>query len=216
MSFWFFVFFQLCGPEVRMEEFDYADYISEERIVPEEKLGKYNLPFILLPFLFLFIFVLNFGTSGFMEGVEYFFTLPNLFLVFTGGLIVHETLHFLCWQAMTQFPIQVFRVGIRWNSFTPVIGSQRPMRRWPFIAGLLFPLVVMGLMPLALAFYLQETWLLFASIIYCAWSSADILTVIMAWPADSRCFIEMHRKKLGCVVYVPKELMGEAILEKSF
>jgi hypothetical protein len=188
-----------------MEEFDYADFVSEERVVPEEKLGKYNLPFILFPLVFLFIFVINFGTSNFLVGIDDFFTLSNLFLIFAGGFLLHEALHFLCWQALTQYPIEEFRVGMRWNSFTPVIGCQRPMKTVPFMIGLIFPFVVMGLIPLGIAFYLENTWLLFASVVFMAWASADILTFLLVWNSEKNCYVEMHRKKLGCIVYNPKE-----------
>jgi len=196
-----------------MEEFDYADFVSEEKVVPEEKLGKYNLPFILFPFLFTFIYVINFGTRDFLIGIDDFFTLTNLFLVFTVGLLVHEALHFLCWQALTQFPIQEFRVGIRWNSFSPVIGCQRPMRIVPFMIGLIFPFVIMGFIPLCIAFYIENTWLLFASIIFMAWASADILTFLLVWNSNKKGYVEMHRKRLGCVIYNPKELMGTSELQ---
>jgi hypothetical protein len=212
MSFPFSVFFQLCR-RYPMEEFDYADFVSEERVVPEEKMGKYNLPFILFPFVFLFIFVINFGTAPFLLGIDEFFTLPNLFMIFTGGFLVHEMLHFLCWQALTQFPIEEFRIGMRWNSFTPVLGCQRPMRTTPFMIGLIFPFFVMGVVPLALSFYLANTWLLFSGIIFMAWASADILTFLLVWNSDKKSFVEMHRKKLGCVVYNPKETILEHKME---
>jgi len=188
-----------------IEEFDYADYVSEERVVPDEKLGKYNLPFILYPVAFLFIYVINFGTATFMLGIDEFFTLPNLFLIFTGGFLLHEMLHFLCWQALTQYPIQEFRIGMRWNSFTPVIGCQRPMRTLPFMIGLVFPFLIMGVIPLCIAFYIENTWLLFASIIFMTWASADILTFLLVWNSSKKSYVEMHRKKLGCIVYNYKE-----------
>ena len=206
MSFRFAVFFHFCRT-MALEEFDYADFVSEEKVVPEEKMGKYNLPFILFPFAFLFIFVINFGTNLFLAGIDNFFTLSNLFLVFSGGLIFHETLHFLSWQALTRFPIEEFRVAIRWNSFSPVIGCQRPMRKTPFIFGLIFPFFMMGVVPMALAFYLVDTWLLFAATIYMAWCSADLLTVLLAWNVEKGAFLEMHRKKLGCVAYQPRQMI---------
>lgn len=193
-----------------MEDFDYADFVSEERIVPEEKLGKYNLPFISFPVVFLFLFVINFGTAPFLAGVDEYFTLPNLFLVFTGGFLVHETLHFLCWQALTRYPIQEFRMGIRWNSFTPVIGCQRPMKLFPFRAGLLFPLLLMGVTPLAMAFWLGNTWLLFSGCLFVSWASADILTFILVWNSPADSMVEMHRKGLGAILYNRKpEIVSE-------
>ena len=192
-----------------MEEFDYADFVSEERIVPDEKLGKYNLPFILLPAVFLFIFVINFGAGAFLIGVNDFFTLANLFLIFTAGFLVHELLHFLTWQGLSRFPIQEFRIGMRWNSFTPVIGCQRPMKVKPLMIGLLVPYLVQGVLPLVFAFYLANTWLLFASVIFMAWASADILTFLLLWKVDKGGFAEMHRSKLGVVVFNRKPVVTE-------
>jgi hypothetical protein len=55
-----------------------------------------------------------------------------------------------------------------------------------------------------IAFYLPNVWLLCASVIYMAWASADILTFILFWSAPGGCFVEMHRRSLGCIVYNPK------------
>jgi len=187
-----------------MKEFDYADYVTEERIVPEEKLGKYNLPFILFPFTFSFLYIINFGTAGFTEGINEFFTLQNLFLIFTVGFIAHEMLHFLAWQALSGFRVQDFRIGMRWTSFTPVIACQSPMSINAFRIGLIFPFLVLGVGPMFFAFYWVNTWLLFAGSIYMAWASADILTFILLWNSDKRSFVEMHRSKLGSIVFNPK------------
>jgi len=189
------------------KEFDYADFVSEERIVPEEKLGKYNLPFILFPAVLTFLYIINYGTQEFMAGIDSFFTVQNLFLIFVAGFIVHELIHFLSWQAFSGMPIEEFRVGMRWNQFTPVIGCQRPMRPLAFRIGLLAPFLIMGVLPMAIAFYLPNAWLLCAAVIYMAWASADILTFILFWSAPRGCFVEMHRRALGCIVYNPKPVL---------
>ena len=190
-------------------DFDYADYVSEERIVPEEKLGKYNLPFILFPAVLPFLYIINFGMQEFMAGVDLFFTVQNLFLIFAAGFVVHELIHFLSWQAFSGMPIQDFRLGMRWNQFTPVIGCQRPMRPLAFRIGLISPFVIMGVIPTAFAFYLPNAWLLLAGVVYMAWSSADILTFILFWSAPKNAFVEMHRKALGCIVYNPRQPAAE-------
>jgi hypothetical protein len=194
-----------------MKEFDYADFVSEERVVPDEKLGKYNIPFIVFPFTFLFIFIINHGTAGFMAAIDDFFSLQNLFLVFSAGFLFHEMLHFMAWQALTGFKIQDFRLGMRWNSFTPVICCQRPMAINAFRFGLIFPFIVMGIGPMIFAFYNVNTWFLFAGSIYMAWASADILTFILLWNVSKKSFVEMHRIKLGSIVFNPKEQLAEFI-----
>lgn len=190
-------------------DFDYADYVSEERIVPEEKLGKYNLPFILFPAVLPFLYIINYGTQDFMAGIDLFFTVQNLFLIFSAGFVVHELIHFLSWQAFSGMPIQDFRLGMRWNQFTPVIGCQRPMRPLAFRIGLISPFIIMGVIPTAIAFYITNAWLLLAGVVYMAWSSADILTFILFWSAPKNAFVEMHRKALGCIVYNPRQPAAE-------
>ena len=188
-----------------MQDFEYADFISEERIVPDEKLGKYNLPFILFPFIFLFIFVINFGASLFLEGIESFFSVDNIFLILTGGFLTHEFIHFIVWQSLSRFSFHEFRVGIRWNSITPVIGCQRPMKTWQFMSGLIAPFLLMGVLPLIFAFYFINTWLLFSAVLFMAWASADLLTFILIWNAKGKTYVEMHRTKLGAIVFHPKK-----------
>lgn len=196
-----------------MEDFDYADYVSEERVIADEKLGKYNLPFILFPTLFYFLYVINFDAASFMEGMENFITLKNTFLIFSVGFLFHEMLHFLSWQGLSRFPIEAFRVGIRWNSITPVIVCQRPMKLWHFRIGLVTPFIVMGVIPMVFAFSLTNTWLLFASSIYMAWASGDLLTIILLWKVPTGSFVEMHRNKLGVIVFNPKqEILQEELI----
>lgn len=192
-----------------MEEFDFADFVSEERIIPDEKQGKYNLPFILFPTVFSFIFVINYGTAAYLNGLEDFFTLKNMFLIFSAGFLLHELIHFLVWQGLSRYPIEEFRVGMRWNSFTPVIGCQLPMRLLPFRMGLIAPFLLMGLIPIAASFMMANVWLLMAGSIFMAWSSADLLTFILSWPLKQGCFVEMHRNKLGIIAFQPKEKFSE-------
>lgn len=193
------------------EEFDYADFVSEEKTVPEEKVGKYNLPFMIFPSVFLFIYVINFSAADFTVGLDQFITVQNLFLVFAGGFLAHELLHLVAWRFMSGYPFRRFRMGMRWHSFTPVITCMRPMPINAFRVGVLFPFFVMGVLPLAFAFYLNEPWLLFAAVIYMAWASADILTFILLWTYSSRTFVEMHSSKLGIIVFNPKEKPEELI-----
>jgi hypothetical protein len=189
---------------MEQEEFEYADYISEERIVPEEKMGKYNLPFIVFPMVFLFLYVINFGTFGFLDGLDAFFSVQNIFLIFTVGFLFHELLHFLTWHFLSKIPFQDFRIGMRWNSFTPIIACQRPMPLFVFRVGLIMPFLVMGLVPMGLAFYLKNTWFLFSAVIFMAWASADILTFLLLWNSPKNSFVEMHRSRLGCILFNKK------------
>lgn len=200
-------FFNFVSEE--MEDFEYADYVSEERIVPEEKLGKYNLPFMLFPAAFLFLFVINFGTPVFLQGISDYFTVQNLFLIFTAGFLAHELIHFLTWHALSRIPLHEFRIGMRWSSFTPVIGCQRPMALNYFRTGLITPFILLGAVPMGLAFYFENTWLLFSASIFMAWASADILTFLLLWNTQKDSFAEMHRNKLGCIVYNKKNSTEE-------
>lgn len=202
------LFFHFCRME---EDFDYADYVSEERVVPEEKLGKYNMPFILFPVVFLLLYLINFGTVSFLDAVDEYFNLVNIFLIFSFGFFVHELIHFLTWQAVSGFPLSEFRVGIRWNSITPVIGCQRPMRVWQLMMGLIAPFLLMGLLPMGAAFYLNNTWLLFSSAIFMAWASADLLTFLLLWKVNKLAYAEMHRTRLGCVVFNLKPTLKESV-----
>jgi hypothetical protein len=196
-----------------MEEFEYADYVSEERIVPEEKLGKYNLPFMLFPGAFLFLFLINNGSALFMSGIEEYFTVKNLFLVFTTGFLAHELIHFITWHTLSRIPLEEFRIGMRWSSFTPVIGCQRPMGLNIFRVGLLLPFLLLGVLPMGLAFYFKNTWLLFSAVIFMAWASADIVTFLLLWNTRKDSFVEMHRNKLGCIVFNKKGIAEEVFPE---
>ncbi len=195
-----------------MEDFEYADYVSEERIVPEEKLGKYNLPFMVFPAAFLFLFVINFGTPPFLQGISEYFTVQNLFLIFTAGFLSHELIHFLTWHALSRIPFHEFRIGMRWSSFTPVIGCQRPMSLNVFRTGLIAPFILLGAVPMGFAFYFENTWLLFSACIFMGWASADILTFLLLWNTRKDSFVEMHRNKLGCIVFNKKQNPEEVFL----
>jgi hypothetical protein len=69
----------------------------------------------------------------------------------------------------------------------------------------------MGIGPMIFAFYNVNTWFLFAGSIYMAWASADILTFILLWNVSKKSFVEMHRIKLGSIVFNPKEQLAEFI-----
>lgn len=173
--------------------------------IPSTKVGKYNLPFILFPFVLLILFMINFGANNFMLAMEELSDIPRLTLLFFGGLVVHEFIHMLFWAFLGGHPFRFFRLGFRWDYFGPYLFSIEPLKAIPFKIGLLAPLVFMGFVPCGFAFYFGNLQLLLLGSIFTMWASGDIVQFILVWKVPSNYLINLHPVKFGCYIFRPTD-----------
>ncbi len=149
--------------------------------------------------IFLF-FRVNDGISLTLTG-HGMVLLLGLYLVL---VVVHELVHGLTWSLFTENHLKDVAFGFMKKYLTPYCSCKVPMRKGPYLLGALMPLILLGLLPTALAIAKGNTLWLILGLIMILSAGGDIL--IAAKVAGYRgqgketLFLD-HPTQAGCVVF---------------
>ena len=123
-----------------------------------------------------------------------------VFVALMAGIVLHELIHGLIWVYFAKKGFKSIRFGVLWEMLTPYCHCSEPLTVRQYCIGALMPLVVLGIIPLALAYPLKSILLLGWGILFVSAAAGDIL---IAWkirkePATS--MVLDHPKEAGCMI----------------
>ena len=93
--------------------------------------------------------------------------------------VVHELTHGLTWARFAKSGWKSIEFGVIWRSLNPYCTCSEPMGRGQYLAGLLMPCLVLGVLPSLLACFTGSLWLLFLGLIMTAAAGGDLLIALM-------------------------------------
>jgi hypothetical protein len=140
------------------------------------------------------------GAELFLSSVE----LVACLVVFAVLVVLHELVHGFTWSRFTDHGFADISFGIMWNSLTPYCTCQVPLRKGPYICGTLMPLIVFGLVPLAVAFVMGSALLLYIGILMTVSAAGDVMIVVkvLRHPnASDDILVFDHPTEAGSVVF---------------
>ena len=136
----------------------------------------------------------------FIPNHDILLTFLIVFVALMTGIVLHELIHGLTWAYFAKKGFKSIRFGILWEMLTPYCHCSEPLTVRQYCIGALMPLVVLGVIPLALAYPLKSILLLGWGILFVSAAAGDIL---IAWkirkePATS--MVLDHPKEAGCMI----------------
>jgi hypothetical protein len=127
-----------------------------------------------------------------------------LVVALVAGIVVHELIHGLAWMLAGRMSWRDISFGVMWRYLAPYCHCSRPMRKSPYVAGALAPLVVLGVVPCVVAFLNGSfAWLVFG-IFLTVGACGDILVVWILRKEKKDVLIYDHPSEAGCYVYRPQ------------
>ena len=108
------------------------------------------------------------STGGFLGAMAVFIVL----------VVVHELVHGLTWSCFTPHGMKDIEFGVMRDSLTPYCVCNEPLRKGPYILGALMPLLVLGVLPLVLAYCLGNVVLLYLGILMTIAAIGDAMIVV--------------------------------------
>ena len=122
------------------------------------------------PFIILY-FVFN------LEGFE---TPPIvvILLIFAVGIIIHEMVHGLTWSLFTKGKFKSIAFGFVLRSLTPYSSCKEPLRTGQYIAGLLMPCLIVGIIPTVLSVIIGNPTLFIPGILMIMSAGGDLLILM--------------------------------------
>lgn len=165
-----------------------------------------SLPFVLL---FLFLFWMMTGISGqelidSLFRAKMLFGLPVLLMMFV-SVPVHEGLHGLGWHLFCGNGWKSIEFGIMKELLTPYCYCGEPLKLNQYYLGLLFPFLILGLIPSVLGLVTGSVFLIVTGVynIFLAGGDTTIACVLLKYiknKSDKK--ILDHPSECGCTVFL--------------
>ena len=106
------------------------------------------------------------------------YSLIVLLAAFVVLIVVHELIHGLTWSRFTPNGFKDVEFGVMWNALAPYCACNAPLKKGPYILGALMPLVILGIIPLIVAFCIGSVPLLYIGALMVVGATGDILIVL--------------------------------------
>ena len=164
-------------------------------------LGSFYGLLLCVPLTLLF-FVLGGGTLS-RPGDDFILRWGILLAVILVLTVVHELIHGLTWARFSKEGWRSIEFGVIWKSLNPYCTCAEAMGRVQYLAALLMPCFVLGVLPSLAACLTHSFWLLIAGLIMTASAGGDLLiaSVILKnkMPAGTR-YLD-HPTEIGLVCF---------------
>ncbi len=113
------------------------------------------------------------------------------------GIIIHELIHALVFALFSLRGFSSIRFGMDRKTLSPYCHPVGIIKVWVYRLGALAPLVVLGLVPLIISFFLGNIAFLLFGFIFSIAAGGDIISVWMTRGLSKSDIIMDHQSKLG-------------------
>lgn len=122
-----------------------------------------------------------------------------LILAFLLGIVVHELIHGLTWMWVTHSSFKHLRFGFMTGAVYCHIDV--PMRKRAYVAGALMPLILLGLLPYLVSFFIGSLWLMLFGTLLSSAAMGDVMIVWVIRHESPDTLVYDHPSEAGCLVY---------------
>lgn len=151
-----------------------------------------------LPFIVLYFLTnpapLAWEKRGFLQTI-------GLIIVYFLLIIVHELIHGLTWSFITENGWKSISFGVIWRSLNPYCTCNEALSKVQYLAGLLMPWFILGIIPCIAAIFLRSGYLMIAGVIMALSAGGDLLLawMILGRKGSGKTLYLDHPTKIGLV-----------------
>lgn len=127
-----------------------------------------------------------------------------MLIVFLVFIVVHELIHGASWALFTEHGFKDIEFGFMKQYMTPYCTCLVPLTKKQYIIGALMPLIVLGILPMALGILIGSLPLLLVGILMVDSAAGDIMIVwmILKYRSQAREIVYMdHPTQAGGVIF---------------
>ncbi len=129
-----------------------------------------------------------------------FFDSPWFWVLFIGGVLVHEMIHGITWMIAGKIPSKEIKYGIAWKTLTPFAHSKIPMTKNAYQIGAVMPALLLGILPFLLGIISGNIGMAYFGTLFTIMASGDALVLWMIRDVEDNQLIEDHPSRAGCYV----------------
>lgn len=153
-----------------------------------------------------------FGLAFMLTGnLDYHSTSPLVFflcvLAFVVSIVVHELLHGTGWALFAKNKFKSIAFGVVWQQLMPYCTCKEPLKKGPYIVGLVLPLIILGIIPSIVACILGSYLLILYGMlmIICAGGDLLILFLILKTKLKGDVLFLDHPTDVGLISFVKED-----------
>jgi len=151
---------------------------------------------------FIYLYFKIFGKNNILHTSMNNFT---FFLLLFAGILLHELLHGIGWSFFTENGFRSVKFGFNLKALTPYAHCKEALKYHHFIVGVALPAVVLGIIPIILAFIFGQSAFLLFGITFLFGAGGDLVVLHLILKNSSDSYIEDHPKKIGCIIYKKRD-----------
>ena len=125
-------------------------------------------------------------------------------IMLVSGIVAHEFIHGITWACFAKRGSRSIRFGVMWGMLTPYCHCKEPLTIRHYRLGALTPLIILGILPLLLAYPLRSVPLLLWGILFVTSAAGDILIVWKLRKEPASLLVQDHPKEAGCIIFEPE------------
>lgn len=119
------------------------------------------------------------------------------------SIVIHELIHGLVWSLSAKNHWKSIEFGIIWKSLNPYCTCSEPLKKGAYIAGLIMPGIVLGIIPTILAIIIGQFYLMVFGVIFIVAAGGDlfVLGLILKHKAKPDALYFDHPTQIGLVCF---------------
>lgn len=125
-------------------------------------------------------------------------------VMLVAGIVAHEFIHGITWACFAKRGFRSIRFGVMWGMLTPYCHCKEPLTIRHYRLGALMPLIILGILPLLLAYPLRSVPLLWWGILFVTSAAGDILIVWKLRKEPAFLLVQDHPEEAGCIIFEPE------------
>lgn len=153
-----------------------------------------GIPLMLLPYYLLWPF--DFSARNGAKLVDYALLIAGFFI----GTVIHELIHGLTALWYGQLSWADIKFGVQWKSFTPYCHPTKPLPARIYRIVVVMPLLVLGLLPYAIALISGNGTLLALGIFFTLAASGDLMILWLMRSLSAGELVQDHPSQVGLLV----------------
>lgn len=160
---------------------------------------------IVVTVIFLIPFIYIWGPIEieitFKDGWFSIVEMVGIFIIPVGGIVLHEFIHGISWHYFGKKPWSTIKFGVNWKRLTPYTHCTELLTIRAYRLGIMIPGLVMGVIPVIVAFINGIDWLAILGAFFILSSASDFLVLFLLRNIPENYLAEDHPTKAGCYVY---------------
>ena len=190
--------------EATIERLRKQGYAMKDLTVEAKKANLWgSLYGLLLAVLFAIPFFFLLPRDAFHRSDDFIWKYVILIVSYVAAIVVHELIHGATWAMFTPDKWKNISFGVLWKTLNPYCTCNQPLTRGQYLAGLLAPCVVLGLVPCVVSWFNHSGWILAFGFVMTMSAGGDLLigSLILKTRTPPETLYYDHPTQIGLVLF---------------